>query len=183
MANKFTREIDRLFDTYGPDKKIIILCNVGRHGYEEWDFYVFTHGSASRKSKAIDPDTDELLKKFSADKDKLDEMLLSSFKNVFDFEYESHDCDDDFTIWIYVTRDYQVCYNFTQCSLLTKENADKILIDLAYYPDDVADGLHDKQIVETVSELVDKINKQTAALESDDGKSKVRELLAKINEV
>jgi hypothetical protein len=67
--------------------------------------------------------------------------------------------------------------------LLTKENADKILIDLAYYPDDVADSLHDKQIVETVSELVDNINKQTAALESEDGKSRVRELLANINEV
>lgn len=183
MANKFTREIDRLFETYGPDKKIILICEVGRHGFEEWQFYAFANGSVSKRSNAIDPQTDELRRKFSDEKDKFDEMLLASFKKVFDFDYERQDCDDDYSIWIYVTRDYQVCYNFTECSLLTKANADKILIDLAYYPDDVADGLHDKQIVETVSELVDKINKQTAALDSEDGKSKVRELLAKIKEV
>ncbi len=69
MANKFTGEIDRMFDTYGPDKKIILLCNIGRHGYEEWQFYAFANGSASRKSKAIDPDTDELCRKFSAECD------------------------------------------------------------------------------------------------------------------
>ena len=183
MANKFTRMVDHLFETYGPDKKIILLCRIDEHDYEEWDYWAFASGTGSGPSKEINPSTEELGDKFSDEKDVFDQMLLDSFGDVFDFEFESRRCDDDFSIWVYVTRDYKVCSKFTDQSLLTRDNADRVLVDLTSYSEESADGLHDKQSVERIGDLVEKLNELISGLESEDGKAKARELLAQIKTV
>jgi len=50
MTNEYTKEIDRLFETYGPDKKTILLFNGNREVFT-WD------DISSKKAKDKKPQT------------------------------------------------------------------------------------------------------------------------------
>ena len=180
MANKFTREVDRLFETYGPDKKIIILCTLGDKGYAEWGYYAWAKSGASVKSCAIDPDGRDMQSKFSDDKDKFDTLLIENFGNLIDLDELAENCDYDYNGWIFVTRDYKVCFEITNKTLLSEEVADKVLFDMSEVSEDDAGKLHDKQINDDVEKWVNYILDARKRLESVEGKEECSRLIDKL---
>lgn len=178
--NRFTREVDRLFETYGPDKKIIILCMLGDHGYEEWGYYAWAKSDVSEDSGAIDPDDSDMQSKFHDDKDKFDTMLIENFGKHMDFDELSEDCDSNYNGWIFVTRDYKVCFEITNKTLLSEEVADQVLFDMSEVSDDEAGKLHDRQINDDVEEWVDYILEARKKLESEEGKEECSRLINKL---
>jgi hypothetical protein len=178
--NRFTREVDRLFETYGPNKKIIILCSLGDDGYEEWGYYAWSKSDVSVKSEAIDPDDKDMQSKFDDEKDKFDKLLIENFGKHIDFDELSKDCDYDFQGWIFVTRDYKVCFEITNKSLLSDEVADKVLFDMSEVSEDDAGKLHDRQINDDVEKWVNYILEARKKLESEEGKEECSRLIYKL---
>lgn len=178
--NRFTREVDRLFETYGPDKKIIIVCSIGDHGYTEWQYYAWAKSSASEKSEAIDPDDEDLQSKFDTEKDKFDTLLIENFGKYIDLDRLSENCDSDYEGWIFVTRDYKCCFEITNKTLLSEEVADKILFDMSEVSEDDAGKLHDRQINDDVEKWVDYILEARKKLESEEGKEECSRLINKL---
>lgn len=178
--NRFTREVDRLFETYGPDKKIIILCSLGDNGYAEWGYYAWSKSGVSVKSEAIDPDDRDMRSKFDDEKDKFDDLVIDNFGKHIDLDELSKDCDSDFQGWIFVTRDYKVCFEITNKTLLSEEVADKVLFDMSEVSEDDAGKLHDRQINDDVEELVDHILEARKKLESEEGREECSRLINKL---
>lgn len=180
MANRFTREVDRLFETYGQDKKIIILCSLGDNGYAEWNYYAWAKSYESEDSSAIDPDDDDMQLKFRNDKDRFDTLLIENFGKHIDLDELSEDCDSDFQGWIFVTRDYKVCFEITNKTLLSEDVADKVLFDISEVSEDDAGKLHDRQINDDVEKWVDYILEARKKLESEEGREECSRLINKL---
>lgn len=178
--NRFTREVDRLFETYGPDKKIIIVCSLGDHGYAEWQYYAFAKSGVSIKSGAIDPDDRDMKSKFDDDKDKFDKLLIDNFGKHIDLDELSENCDSDYQGWIFVTRDYKVCFEITNKTLLSEKVADKVLFDMSEVSDDEAGKLHDRQINDDVEKWINHILEARKKLESEEGKEEYSRLINKL---
>ena len=180
MANRFTREVDRLFETYGPDKKIIILCSLGDNGYAEWGYYAWCKSGVSVKSDAIDPDDSDMRSKFDDEKEKFDEWLIDNFGKHIDIDELSKNCDSDYNGWIFVTRDCKICFEITNKTLLSEEAADEILFDMSEVSEDDARKVHDRQINDDVEKWVDYILEARKKLESEEGKEECSRLIAKL---
>ena len=133
MTNEYTKEIDRLFKTYGPDKKTILLFN-GKRNVFTWDYYYFTGTEASKLWDAIDPDDASLSIQFSREKELLDDMVYDRISGIFDIDKERKQCADNEALWLYVTRDYQVYSCVTSTPSITK--SERLLLDLSSYPDE-----------------------------------------------
>lgn len=133
MTNEYTKEIDRLFETYGPDKKTILLFN-GKRNVFTWDYYYFTGTEASKLWNAIDPDDASLSIQFSREKEDLDYMVSERISGIFDLDKERKKCADNEALWLYVTRDYQVYSCVTSTPAITK--SERLLLDLSSYPDE-----------------------------------------------
>jgi hypothetical protein len=132
MTNEYTKEIDRFFETYGPDKKTILLFN-GKRKVFTWDYYYFKGTEASKLWDAIDPDDASLSIQFSSDKESLDDMVYDRISGIFDLDAERAKCANNESLWLYVTRDYQVYSCVTSTPSITK--SEKLLLDLSSYPD------------------------------------------------
>lgn len=132
MTNEYTKEIDRLFETYGPDKKTILLFNGTRKVFT-WDYYFFKGSDASKLWNAIDPDNSSLSIQFSREKESLDDMVYNRISGIFDLDKERAKCADNESLWLWVTRDYQVYSCVTSTPSITK--SEKLLLDLSSYPD------------------------------------------------
>ena len=135
MTNEYTKEIDRLFETYGPDKKTILLFNGNRKVFT-WDYYYFKTSEASKLWNAIDPEEASLSIQFDREKEDLDCMVserISGISGIFDIDKERKKCADNESLWLYVTRDYQVYYCITSTPAITK--SEKLLLDLSSYTD------------------------------------------------
>lgn len=182
MANRFTREVDRLFETYGPDKKIIILCSFDDKDYSEWGYYAWCKSGVSEKSCAIDPDSSDMQSKFNDEKDKFDDLLIDNFGKHMALDELSKKCDSeyDYDGWIFVTRDYKICFEVTNGSLLSEDAADKVLFDMSEVSEDDAGKLHDRQINDDIEKWVDYILEARKKLESDEGKEECSRLIAKL---
>ena len=130
MTNEYTKEIDRLFETYGPDKKTILLY-FGKRNRFSWDYYVYKGTEVTKVWNAIDPDDTSLSIRFSREKDSLDDMVFGRISGIFDFDKERAKCEDNESLLLYVNRDYQVysCVNSTPS--ITK--SEKLLLDLSSY--------------------------------------------------
>ena len=178
--NRFTREVDRLFETYGPDKKIIIVCSFGDHGYAEWQYYAWAKSGVSVKSGAIDPDDRDMQSKFDDEKDRFDNLLIDNFGKHLDLDKLSENCDSDYLGWIFVTRDYKVCFEITNRSLLSEEVADRILFDMSEVSDDEAGKLHDGQINDDIEKWVNYILDARKKLEAEEGKEECSRLIHKL---
>ena len=178
--NRFTREVDRLFETYGPDKKIIILCSLGDHGYAEWDYYAWAKSYASEDSGAIDPDDKDMGSKFDHEMDKFDDLVIENFGKHIDLDELSENCDSDYNGWIFVTRDYKVCFEITNKTLLSEDVADQVLFDMSEVSDDNAGKLHDRQINDDVEKWVDYILEARKKLESEEGREECSRLINKL---
>lgn len=178
--NRFTREVDRLFETYGPDKKIIILCTLGDNDYSEWGYYAWARSGVSKNSDAIDPDDKDMRSKFDEELDKFDDLVIDNFGKHIDLEELSKGCDSDFQGWIFVTRNYKVCFEITNKTLLSEEVADKILFDMSEVSEDDAGKLHDRQINDDVEKWVDYILEARKKLESEEGREECSRLINKL---
>ena len=178
--NRFTREVDRLFETYGPDKKIIIVCTLGEHGYAEWNYYVWSKSDVSEDSGAIDPDDEDMQSKFRNDQDRFKTLLIDNFGKHIHIDELSEDCDYNYNGWIFVTRDYKVCFEITNKTLLSEEVADEILFDMSEVSDDDAGKLHDREINDDIEELVDDILEARKKLESEEGREECSRLINKL---
>ena len=178
--NRFTREVDRLFETYGPDKKIIILCSLGDHGYAEWDYYAWAKSYASEDSSAIDPDDKDMGSKFDHEMDKFDDLVIENFGKHIDLDELSENCDSDYNGWIFVTRDYKVCFEITNKTLLSEDVADQVLFDMSEVSEDNAGKLHDRQINDDVEKWVDYILEARKKLESEEGREEFSRLINKL---
>ena len=134
MTNEYTKEIDRFFETYGPDKKIILLFNgKSKKNYFTWDYYYFKGTEASKLWDAIDPEESSLSIQFSSDKESLDDMVYDRISGIFDLDSERANCANNESLWLYVTRDYQVYACVTSTPSIIK--SEKLLLDLSSYPD------------------------------------------------
>lgn len=132
MTNEYTKEIDRLFETYGPDKKTILLFNGTRKVFT-WDYYFFKGTEASKLWSAVEPDDASLSIQFSREKESLDDMVYERISGIFDLDAERAKCADNEALWLYVTRDYQVYSCVTSTPSITK--SEKLLLDLSSYTD------------------------------------------------
>ena len=132
MSNEYTKEIDRCFETYGPDKKTILLFN-GKRNVLTWDYYFFKGTEASKLLNAVDPDDVSLSIKFSREKESLDDMVYDRISGIFSLDKERAKCADNEALWLYVTRDYQVYACVTSTPSITK--SERLLLDLSSYPD------------------------------------------------
>lgn len=132
MTNEYTKEIDRLFETYGPDKKTILLFN-GKRKVFTWDYYYFKGTEASKLWNAIDPGDALLSIRFSQEKEPLDDMVYERISGIFDIDKERAKCEDNEALWIYVTKDYQVYSCVTSTPSITK--SERLLLDLSSYTD------------------------------------------------
>lgn len=178
--NRFTREVDRLFETYGPDKKIIILCTLCDNDYSEWGYYAWAKSDVSEESGAIDPDDRDMQSKFADEIDKFDDLVIDNFGKHIDLDELSENCDSVYNGWIFVTRDYKVCFEITNKTLLSEEVADQVLFDMSEVSDDEAGKLHDRQINDDVEEWVDYILDARKRLESEEGREEYSRLINKL---
>lgn len=133
MSNEYTKEIDRLFETYGPDKKTILLFN-GKRKVFTWDYYYFKGTEASKLWNSVDPDDASLAIQFSREKESLDWMVSERISGIFDLDKERGKCADNEALWLYVTRDYQVYSCVTSTPSITK--SERLLLDLSSYTDE-----------------------------------------------
>lgn len=132
MTNEYTKEIDRLFETYGPDKKTILLFNGNRKVFT-WDYYFFKGKEASKLWNAIDPTEASLSIQFSRQKNWIDDMVYDRISGIIDIDKERKKCADNESLWLYVTRYYQVYSCVTSTPSITK--SEKLLLDLSSYTD------------------------------------------------
>lgn len=132
MINEYTKEIDRLFETCGPDKKTILLFNGNRKVFT-WDYYYFKGTEASKLWNAVDPTEASLSIQFSREKESLDDMVYDRISGIIDIDKERSKCADNESLWLWVTRDYQVYSCVTSTPSITK--SEKLLLDLSSYPD------------------------------------------------
>jgi hypothetical protein len=132
MTNEYTKEIDRLFETYGSDKKTILLFNGNREVFT-WDYYYFKTSEASKLWNAIDPDDSSLSIQFDRQKNWIDDMVYDRISGIFDLDKERKKCADNEYLWLYVTRDYQVYSCVTSTPAITK--SERLLLDLSSYTD------------------------------------------------
>ena len=132
MTNEYTKEIDRLFETYGPDKKTILLFN-GKKKVFTWDYYFFKGSEASKLWNAIDPDDASLSIQFDRQKNWIDDMVYDRISGIIDLDKERKKCADNESLWLYATRDYQVYSCVTSTPSITK--SERLLLDLSSYTD------------------------------------------------
>lgn len=132
MTNEYTKKIDRFFETYGPDKKTILLFN-GKRKVFTWDYYDFKGTEASKLLNAVDPDDASLSIQFSREKESLDDMVYGRISEIFSLDKERAKCADNESLWLYVTKDYQVYSCVTSTPSITK--SEKLLLDLSSYTD------------------------------------------------
>ena len=132
MTNEYTKEIDRLFETYGPDKKNILLFK-GERKVFTWDYYYFKGSEASKLWNAIDPEDSSLSIQIDRQKSWIDDMVADRISGIFDLDKERKKCADNEALWLYVTRDYQLYSCVTSTPSITK--SEKLLLDLSSYTD------------------------------------------------
>lgn len=133
MTNEYTKEIDRLFETYGPDKTTILLYCGQRNAFT-WDYYFFKGTEASKLWNSVEPDDASLSIQFSREKASLDYMVYGRISEIINLDNERINCADNEALWLWVTRDYQVYSCVTSTPSITK--SEKLLLDLSSYPDE-----------------------------------------------
>lgn len=177
--NKFIRKIDKLFEKYGKSKNKIILCCMDEF-CPCWDYYCYSGGPITHNTKAIDPVDDKEAESFDAELTELIDMLMDSFQKELALEAYESKVNEWYIAYVYVDKTYKIRCTITDGSYFNDESGD-VLVNLNLYDEGTAEKKFDDQICDIIKDAVERINEQIGKLKSDEGRARVREILAIVN--
>lgn len=172
--NKFTRKIDSIFEKYGPDKQNIVLCVM-----DEFDACWDSFSCCCKKSNAVYPEG-PLQDEYDNDFDELIDMLLSSFETELNLERYEDRVNEVYVAYVYVDRSYKIRCVLVDGDMFFDESGE-LLLNLSLFDEVAADKKNDEQVCMKVARYVDEINEQIGMIDSPEGRTRVKELLAAIN--